>query len=110
MLKTIYHKQNGPQEMYEIDARAAVSRHPAEWSNEPWPEGVVTASEPVEPGTGGGVVEIYEAREKGKGWWAIYDANGTEMGKSIRENDGVAFNQMTAEDRAEYVAAHVAES
>lgn len=34
--KTAYHIDTGPQLMYAVDADAAVSRHPDEWSLTPW--------------------------------------------------------------------------
>lgn len=38
MLTTIYHIKDGPKEMYDIDARAAVAQFPQEWSDKAWPE------------------------------------------------------------------------
>jgi len=38
MLRTIHHIKDGPKEMYDIDARAAVAQFPKEWSDNPWPE------------------------------------------------------------------------
>jgi hypothetical protein len=34
---TIYHKVSGATLMYTVDANAAVAKHPAEWSFNPWP-------------------------------------------------------------------------
>ena len=34
---TIYHKETGPADLYTIDARDALQRHPGEWSAKPWP-------------------------------------------------------------------------
>lgn len=45
----------------------------------------------------------FEAKEKSAGWWGIFDAEGNEVGKSIREADAKAFNDMSADDRAAYV-------
>lgn len=33
---TIYHKETGPAELYTIDAREALQKHPTEWSDKPW--------------------------------------------------------------------------
>lgn len=35
-VRTVYHIEHGPQSMYLVDARSAVSRFPKEWSNTPW--------------------------------------------------------------------------
>jgi hypothetical protein len=51
----------------------------------------------------------FEARVKGSGWWAIYDADGKQVGKNIREPEGISFNAMSEEDKAEYVKAETAE-
>lgn len=48
-------------------------------------------------------VPVYEARDKGEGWWAIYDAAGNQVGKSLRKDDAAAFNSLSAEDKAEFV-------
>jgi|EndMetStandDraft_5_1072996.scaffolds.fasta_scaffold2949938_1 hypothetical protein len=34
---TIYHKEAGAAELYTIDAREALNRHPGEWSASEWP-------------------------------------------------------------------------
>lgn len=36
----------------------------------------------------------FEAKEKSAGWWAIFDADGKEVGKSFREDDAKAFNAL----------------
>jgi hypothetical protein len=46
----------------------------------------------------------FEAREKGGGWWAIYSADGKEVGKSMREDDAKAFNDLSDEDKAAFIA------
>jgi len=46
----------------------------------------------------------FVAVEKSAGWWAITDKDGAFVGKSFRENDAVAFNSMTDEEKAAYVA------
>lgn len=35
---TIYHKETGEAELYSIDAREALNKHPNEWSSKPWDE------------------------------------------------------------------------
>ena len=43
-MKTVYHIDSGASQMYPVDANAAVSTHPDEWSFEPWkPEDVSNA-------------------------------------------------------------------
>lgn len=50
----------------------------------------------------------FEAREKGRGWWAIYDSKGTQVGGGIREADGKSFNELNDEDKQEYVNSELA--
>lgn len=50
----------------------------------------------------------FEAREKGRGWWAVYDSKGTQIGGGIREADGVEFNKFSDEDKQEYVNSELA--
>lgn len=54
-------------------------------------------------------VAPFEAREKGRGWWAIYDSKGTQIGGGIREAEGNSFNGLTEEEKQEYVNAELAE-
>ena len=44
-------------------------------------------------------VGSFEAKDKGNGWWAIFDAEGKEVSKGIREADAVAFNELSDEDK-----------
>lgn len=46
----------------------------------------------------------FEAKDKGEGWWAVFDAKGEQVGKSIRKADGEAFNGLSDDDKAAYVA------
>lgn len=48
------------------------------------------------------------AKDKGGGWWAIYDADGKEV-KSLRKDDAEIFNALTDEDKAAHVASLKAE-
>ncbi len=48
MFQTVHHIKNGAQEMYEIDARAAVAKHPNEWSKEPWTDDAKAAAAKAE--------------------------------------------------------------
>lgn len=48
----------------------------------------------------------FEARDKGEGWWAIYDGAGEQVGKSVRKADGEAFNGLSDDDKAEFAAEH----
>jgi hypothetical protein len=43
--KTVYHVSNGALTMHGVDAAAAVSNHPREWSYVPWTEAVVAKVE-----------------------------------------------------------------
>ncbi len=45
----------------------------------------------------------FQAKDKGGGWWAIYDADGKEM-KSLRKDDAEIFNALSDEDKAAHVA------
>lgn len=55
-------------------------------------------------------VAPFEAREKGRGWWGIFDSKGTQIGGGIREADGVEFNKFSEEEKQEYVNAELAKS
>jgi len=46
----------------------------------------------------------FEAKEKGGGWWAITDADGNAVGKSIKKDDAEIFNALSDEDKAAHVA------
>lgn len=45
----------------------------------------------------------FEAKDKGAGWWAIYDADGKEV-KSLRKDDAEIFNALSDADKAAEVA------
>lgn len=51
----------------------------------------------------------FEAREKSAGWWAIFDADGNEIGKSFRKGDAEAFNAFSDEEKTEHVRQIVAD-
>ena len=108
MLKKIYHVDAGETEMYEIDAREAVAKFPDEWSETPWPKS--KGSKAAAPAAGEDPKAPFEAKSKGSGWWAIFDADDKQVGKNIREPDAVAFNAMSDEDKLEYAKAASAES
>jgi len=57
------------------------------------------------------IVGSYEARDVGRGWYAIC-RYGVEVSgvKKIRKDDADAFNAMSADERAEYVAAELADA
>lgn len=109
MLKKIYHKEHGETEMYEIDARSALANFPEEWAEEPWAKSkgsakaapVATGEEPKAP---------FEAKSKGSGWWAIFDAEGTQVGGNIRQPEAESFNGLSDDDKLEYVKAELAKS
>jgi len=111
----IYHISGQAAEMDAFDAREALQQHADEWAQEPWAE---SKKEPVDGSNGGGSgvptgdapVGPFEAREKGRGWWAIYDSKGTQIGGGIREADGVEFNKFSEEEKQEYVNAELAKS
>lgn len=105
MLKKIFHKTAGEQEMYDIDARAAVSKFPNEWSDKPWP-----ATKEAEKLASGDPVAPFATKAKTAGWFGIFDANGLQIGKNMREDDAKAFDAMSDEDKAEYVKAELADS
>lgn len=50
----------------------------------------------------------FQAKDKGGGWWAIYDADGKEV-KSLRKDDAEIFNALSDEDKAAHVASLKAE-
>lgn len=41
----------------------------------------------------------FEAKDKGAGWWAIYDADGKEV-RSLRKDDAEIFNALSDADKA----------
>ncbi|WP_312416683.1 hypothetical protein [Shinella sp.] len=45
----------------------------------------------------------FEAKDKGAGWWAIYDADGKEV-RSLRKDDAEIFNALSDADKATEVA------
>lgn len=45
----------------------------------------------------------FGAKDKGQGWWGIFDADGVEVGKSIRKDDAEVFNAASDEDRLAFV-------
>lgn len=45
----------------------------------------------------------FTARDTGSGWWTIFDADGKEVGKKLRKDDGEAFNTLSDADKAEFV-------
>jgi hypothetical protein len=46
-----------------------------------------------------------EARDTGSGWWTIFDMDGKQVGKKLREDDAKAFNDLSDEDKVEFVKA-----
>jgi hypothetical protein len=50
----------------------------------------------------------FEAKDKGTGWWAIYDADNKEV-KALRKDDAEIFNALSDEDKAAHVATFVKE-
>lgn len=52
----------------------------------------------------------FAARDKGKGWWAIFDAANAQVGGNIRQPDAISFNDMSEEDKQEYVNAELAKA
>ena len=98
MLKKIYHIDAGETEMYEIDARDALAKFPKEWSEKPWPEKEETTDEPEDEPKA-----PFAAKEKTAGWWGIFDADGNQVGKNMRADDAKAFNDLSEDDKAEYV-------
>lgn len=110
MLKKIYHITDGEKEMYEIDARAAVKGFPKEWADEPWPTSKASAKPSTAENSSDELTAPFEGKDKGAGWWAIFDANGKQVGGNIRKPEAESFNAMSEEDKAEYVKAETAAS
>lgn len=63
-----------------------------------------------EPGNPADFTAPFEAREKGRGWWGIFDSKGAQVGGGIREADGKSFNEKNDDDKQEYVNAELAKS
>lgn len=53
------------------------------------------------------LVAPFTAVDKGKGWWAVIDANGTEI-KSLRKDDAEIFNALSDDDKTAQVEAYAA--
>lgn len=47
---------------------------------------------------------LYEAKHRGRGSYSVLDATGAEVAEGLSKDDAEAFNAMSAEDRAAYVA------
>jgi hypothetical protein len=112
MLKKIYHigtEDGAATEMYEIDAREALAKFPKEWSDTPWPKSKV-ADKPKDAPAAVEPKGPFEAKDKGAGWWAIFDADGKQAGGNMRKPDAEAFNGMSDEDKLELVKAEIAGS
>jgi hypothetical protein len=59
----------------------------------------------------GGFEPEYEARETSRGWYAVFrDDEEVEAIKKMRQADAEAFNAMTPDERAEYIAAELADA
>lgn len=41
----------------------------------------------------------FEAKDKGNGWWAVFDADGQEV-KALRKDDAETFNVLSDADKA----------
>jgi hypothetical protein len=50
----------------------------------------------------------FEARDKGQGWWGIFDSKGTQIGGAIRKPEAASFNELSDEDKADYVKSETA--
>jgi hypothetical protein len=93
-----------------IGAEIEVTKEPLEWAGR---YEVISGSTEgktavINPADGenqqvAGPVAPFLAKDKGGGWWGIFDAKDTEVAKSIRKDDAEAFNTMSDEDKAEYV-------
>lgn len=47
----------------------------------------------------------FEAKDKGNGWWAVFDADGQEV-KALRKDDAETFNVLSDADKAAQVEAY----
>jgi hypothetical protein len=116
MFKTVYHTSAPTKgvEMYEIDAKIAVANFPKEWSTEAWPEDVAKAAEgeqaPSDPPPPGDPNVRFEARDKGHGWWGVFDSSDNQIGDNLRKPEAESFNGLSDEDKAEWVKSELAKS
>lgn len=115
MLMKVYHvaKPEIPVEMYEIDAKNAIREFPDEWFEKSADAAKAKGAgkkdkEPAVPVPAADPKGPFEAKAKGAGWWAIFDADGKEVGKSMREDDAAAFNSLTDDEKLEYAKAELA--
>lgn len=47
---------------------------------------------------------VYEAKHRGRGSYSVLDATGAEVMEGLNKEDAEAFNAMSTEDQAAYVA------
>jgi hypothetical protein len=52
----------------------------------------------------------FEGRDKGAGWWGIFDSNGKQIGGNIRKPEAESFNGLSDEDKAEWLKSELAKS
>lgn len=75
-----------------------------------WAEGKKPDASSAKPDATVEPVAPFATKEKKGGWYGIFDANGLQIGKNLREDDAKAFDAMSDEDKAEYVKAELADS
>jgi hypothetical protein len=91
----IYRKNGEVAEVYTADARAAVSRHPDDWSMREWPkERPEPATPPVDP-------NLPRAVHRGGGSWAVMRGEEVvEPGLTKDEAEAKVFEMLKASDEA----------
>lgn len=69
------------------------------------------AAETAAPATGAvNPTAPFEGRDKGAGWWGIFDSTGKQVGPNMRKPEAESFNGLSDEDKAEWVQAEAAKS
>lgn len=95
----------------EIGTELTVKEEPIGWAGR---YDVIDSSDAKDKGGKTAIVNPAEAKapflakDKGGGWWAIYDADGKEV-KSLRKDDAEIFNALSDEAKAAHVATLKAE-
>jgi hypothetical protein len=99
----IYRKNGEVAEMDAVDARRAVQSHPDDWANSPWPK--AEKAKPAEPQS---PPKAFEAKHKGGGSYAVFDAAGTEVLDKLTKEDAELFNSSAEDAQEAYIAAEKA--
>lgn len=94
------------------------NEHEVEKARLAWPDTwkamKAKAAAPAEPPSGlpAGVnpTAPFEGRDKGSGWWGVFDSTGAQIGPNMRKTEAESFNGLTDDEKAEWVQSELAKS